>query len=77
MQTFNIAGVEIQYEAYADLGPAVEERLAKHEERFKKVDEESRMLRRQIGKMKDFLGGKQRKERKAAPNHGKGELTAA
>jgi hypothetical protein len=77
MQTFNIAGVEIQYEAYADLGPAVEEQLAKHEERFKKVDEESRLLRRQIAKMKEFLGGKQRKDRKVAPHHAKSELTAA
>ena len=44
MQTTNIGGVEIQFEAYPTLGKAVEDELKKLEPRHQKVAEEERCV---------------------------------
>ena len=64
MQTINIGGVDVQYEAYADLGEAVQEQLQKLEPRHREIVEEERDLRRKIGKLKEFLGGKETRPKK-------------
>lgn len=77
MQTTNIGGVEIQFEAYPTLGKAVEDELKKLEPRHQKIAEEERDLRRKIGKLKEFLGGKETRPKKPAPHSSERVTTAA